>query len=302
MRALATIAAIASFGALAFGTACINPSANRACRVSADCASHICLADGTCAPEKDAGVEVQTTDVPTGCGNHDGEISRSEFPLTPGRMATFRVGIMAEVSTTGEESEDGTRTWNLSGDMMGDIDVAFETTELKDQWFAANEAFKTATFVARTNSKEGDETLFGVYRATSTAMELLGVVSRNKTEFYTELVYTPPVEVLRFPLVKGAEWQELSKVTGTTPFGAASYEETFTVTVDEEGKVVTPGGTFPVVRVHTLLFRKTPMWFDYQRHSHQFVSECGTVANLVSQDDWMEAEFTTAAEAWRVAP
>ncbi|MGE0547175.1 MAG: hypothetical protein AB7O24_24485 [Kofleriaceae bacterium] len=280
--------------------ACSNPAGSNACRVGADCASGICLPDGTCSStEADGGVDdaPPSTDAPESCGNLDGTITRDEAPLDAGLMATYRVGIETSVSTAGTMNPDGSRTWDLTTAMAGDHDVHFETKSIAGTWFA--EAFPTATFASRLNA---DGTLLGVYQATPTALLLVGVVSPAGGLGRTELTYDPPVEVKRYPLASNDSWTELADVSGLAAGFVAAYSETFDVSVDAAGNAVTPAGTYPVLRVRTVVTRTVGI-VDTILRTYQLDAEClGSVATLRANDNESEVEFTNAAEAWRRGP
>ncbi|MGE0872210.1 MAG: hypothetical protein AB7P03_26865 [Kofleriaceae bacterium] len=301
--------------------ACNNAPGSNACRVGADCASGVCLPDGTCGTSfNDAGFDTDASpsiDAPVSCTTLDGVITREEFPLSAGRMATFRVGVDAGVSSAGTMNPDGTRSWNFTGVMNGDRDVSYETKSVAGEWFAS--AFPTATFASRLNTNDtGVEALLGVYEATPTALRLLGVVSRHPGLDRTELTYTPPVEVIRFPLEQPMSWNEGTQISGYVtlppsdllPLGyqgyVVPYPAQYEIAVDASGTVETPGGMFPALRVRTLTTTTITVGlveYVFTNRTHQFVSQCvGIVANLVSNEGEADVEFTTAAEAWRVGP
>jgi hypothetical protein len=305
---------------LALGCSTASHNSNNTCRTSADCTGNgVCLPDGTCSPDVDASMidAPPPIDSPPRCGNKDGTISREEFPLDSGREAMFRVGVDATVDTAGTLQPDGTRTWDLSGVLSDDRDVAYKTKPLEGLWYA--DEFPTATFSARLNTKEaGVEALFGVYEATDTALRLLGVVSKEPGLNRTELKYDPPVEVLRFPIEPSMTWSAGTRVSGYVtllpspilPAGyrgfVVPYPERYDMTVDASGTLEAPGGSLPVLRIYTFMKRTItipPYDYIFIRRTHQFVSECiGTVGNLVSEWGEDEVEFTKATEAWRVGP
>ena len=66
--------------------------------------------------------------------------------------------------------------------------------------------------------------------------------------------------------------------------------------------MTTPFGPFPVRRIATDLTRTIGAAVTTKR-TFGFAAECyGTVATITSQDYETDAEFTDAAEVWRLVP
>jgi hypothetical protein len=90
--------------------------------------------------------------------------------------------------------------------------------------------------------------------------------------------------------------------TGTFNWSYFSAEETYEVTVDEEGTVIVPAGSFHVLRVRTNYSQHvtmTMLWTD--RIIYAYVTECfGVVARITSEDDETENLFTEAEEYRRM--
>jgi hypothetical protein len=108
--------------------------------------------------------------------------------------------------------------------------------------------------------------------------------------------------MLRFPLAEGAAWTTEAAVTGVSLGLPATYGERYESAVDARGELVTPYGTFPVLRVRTTLTRTVGLVPTVTR-SFAFVSECfGTVATVRSNPGEAALEFTQAAEVRRLAP
>jgi hypothetical protein len=311
MRALG-----ASLLALALAACAADPMP--ACRVDADCASGTCAANGTCATidggttAPDAGTEspdagsipdagTETFDAgPSGvCApNHDGRIDRAEVPLRAGLYATFRVGTGAAVDTAGTGTPDAYQ-WDLTGHFANDGDERVTLEPLAGKWFAAD--FAGATYVSKLAA--GSD-LLGIFEVADDALLLRGVASPTGDGAFTKLTYDPPVKVLAFPLQKGASFTTTASVSGTAsgiPF-LFPYSEVYESTVDRQGTLLTPFGTFPVLRVRTTLTRTVGFLVTTIR-TFSFASECfGTVAVMRSKDNETSAEFTTAAEVRRLAP
>ena len=268
------------------------------CRVDGDCAGGVCTAEGRCVAVADGGAEgdgAPAPDAGAACRpDHDGVITAAEHPAAAGLSAVFRLATDVEVDTAGEEDEDG-RRWDLAGPLEGDRDVEVELEPLAGAWFEGE--FPGADYTARL----GEETdLLGVFQVTGQALLLQGVVSPEDGPTATRLTYQPPVAVLRFPLEEGAAWQTESTVSGLAAGVAAFYSEEYDSEVDAAGRIDTPYGEFPVLRVSTAMTRVVGAAVISHR-SFSFAAECyGTVATVRSQDHETEAEFSEAAEVRRL--
>ncbi len=331
-RAEVIVIAVTLAGALIVGLAAgCGADESAACRVGADCASGVCAGDGTCvdpdatdaATQLDGQTDVdgapETTDatpgdgathgVDTGSGDgtadiepglcvpvDDDMISRAEVPLRAGLYATFRIATEVAVDLFGTPDGDG-RRWDFAGALDGDADVRVDLGAITGQWFATD--FPGATYTARLSTGED---YLGVFELTDSALLLRGVVSPDGGLFATKLTYDPAVEVLRFPLALGDTWTTDTTATGTT-LGVPSFvTETYASEVDAEGTLVTPFGTFSVLRVRTTLTRTVGLLVTTTRQM-AFVSPCfGSVALVVSEAGETEDEFETAAEIRRLAP
>jgi hypothetical protein len=289
-----------------------NPDA--ACHAGADCASGICLSDGTCAPPSgsdgggtadalsgsDAPDDVlQTSDTPvTGCvPNNDGTILASEVPLKAGLHANFRVATNVTVDTAGQTQGNGSRTWDLSGALGGDQDMAIDTVAISGAWYAAS--FGSASYAARMSVQTN---LLGVFRTSGSGLLLDGIVSPTSSAPQTNVTYKPEVEALAFPLTMNATWNTTSTVQGTAAGVPVLYTEAYASQVDAHGTMKTPFGTFDVLRARTTLTRTVGITVTVIR-SFSFVTECfGTIATVTSQVDEPNVEFTSAAEVQRLAP
>jgi hypothetical protein len=281
------------------------------CQTGADCASGVCLADGTCKPagassSSGAGSGgsggASTGSAGTGASGvcspaSQSVITRQEVPLEAGLHANFRVAENAGVSTAGTMNADGSRTWDLSVAFSGDHDEALDTLPLSAQWFGA--AYPGATYAAKLSDTSD---LLGVFSLTDDALELVGVASPTSGSGATQLSYDPPVTVLSFPLQEGGKWTTTSNVTGQAEGVPVVYTETYQSSVDAHGTLKTPYATFPVLRVNTLLTRVVGAVVTTTR-TDSFVTACfGNVASIVSKTDELAVEFTTAAEVSRLAP
>jgi hypothetical protein len=273
------------------------------CTTDDQCPSHFCKADGTCgitttdAPPPD--------DAPIGDGsasalctpNHDGTISASEVPLRAGQMATFRIATDATWSTAGHANTDGSRTWDLSGQLSNDADTPLALGSPTGTWWAAD--FPTATYA--TVLASGSD-LQGVFHVDSTGVTLLGVVSPTGGATQTELTYDPPAQILALPFTGGSTWMSSSTVSGTAEGVPGAYTEAYSSRADQVGTMTTPYGMFPVMRVATDLTRTSGFATLLQKRSFAWVAECfGTVATVAGQDNDTSSEFSDDAEVERLA-
>jgi hypothetical protein len=229
--------------------------------------------------------------------NRDGVIERAEVPIAAGLRATFRVAADVTVDTAGAPIAGGRRRWDLSVALDGDHDVLVET-RAPSGWYATD--FPEADYVVRLN--DTDE-LLGVFQITPSELALLGVVSPDSGVGATNVSHDPPVTTLRFPLEAGAAWTTDALVSGTSlGIPGSFWSEDYASEIDAEGELVTPFGTFEVLRVRVTLTRTVGLVVTTVR-SFLFVSECfGTVATITSNDGERREEFTAAAEVRRLAP
>jgi hypothetical protein len=311
------LAALAALTAVVASAACADGTTST-CRIGADCASGACRSDGTCidVSGSDGGrgrdgepstgdtgsstTESSTSDAPvTGCAaNKDGAITREETPLAAGLRATYRVATSVPINTAGTTNADGTRHWDFSGALTGDHTLVIETVAPTGQWFASD--FSGATYTVRLSDSKD---LLGVFELTPSALLLRGVVSpADGATTRTKLTYAPVASTLTFPMQKGSTWSTSSTVTGQASGLFVNYTEATTYDVDAAGDLVTPLGTYSVLRIKAVLTR-TVGGFPTTVRTFAFVSECaGTVARVISNDNESQEEFTTASEVQRTAP
>ncbi|MBX3203676.1 MAG: hypothetical protein KF764_01345 [Labilithrix sp.] len=309
---LVTIAALAA-AACSDGTA-------RACRVGADCASGMCGDDGTCVdgPGATPGSSGSNGDgggddaddagalppddggnlaLPGCAPNKDGVITRDEVPIQAGLRATFRVAENVDVSTAGEALANGRRRWDLSGTLTNDASMIVETLPLAGKWYAPK--YTSATYATQLR-KASD--LVGVFETLPDGLRLHGVVSPNEGLTKTELTNDPPVTMLQFPLSVGVKWNSETNVRGYAQGIYSSYTEKYAAEVDKAGELVTPLGTFEVLRVRIDLTRTVGIYTTTVR-SYAFITECyGNVASIASRDNEKDVDFSRAVEVRRIAP
>lgn len=275
------------------------------CTTDNQCASHFCKADGTCGPVVDDAElpppDATMSDAPVSGActpNHDGTISLAELPLAAGRSAHFRVATNATWSTAGAANPDGSRMWDLTGQLSGDADRTLTLAAPTGAWWAAD--FPTASYATALSASSD---LLGVFRIDSTGLVLLGVVSPSGGATATELSYDPPARILAVPFAAGATWSSTSTVSGTAQGVVAAYTEQYDSRVDQVGTLAAPYGTFPVLRIATDLTRTAGLSTLATSRTFSWAAECfGLVATVQSQTFETHAEFSDDAEVRRLAP
>jgi hypothetical protein len=237
-------------------------------------------------------------DATTGCiPNQDGVIDEREVPLIPGLHAVFKIAQAATVDTAGTTDMTGKKHWDLGGMLSGDHLVQVTTDSMSGRWFAAD--FPNATYTSKLSDSSD---LLGVFQVTSSALQLLGVVSPSDGPSKTELTYDPAVVVLQFPMQLQSTWSTDATVTGLTMGLLSNFSESYQSTVDAAGFLATPFATFPVLRVSVVLTRTVALIPTVIR-TKVFVTECfGSIATIVSENNEPNDEFTQAAEVRRLSP
>lgn len=230
--------------------------------------------------------------------NHDGTITAAEVPLVAGVSAKFMAATDVTFATMGTDAGGGKRNWDLAQTFAGDHLALIEAQPIAGQWFAAD--FAGASYAAKL-SETND--LLGVFEIAGDSLLLRGVVSPSDSATATELTYDPPVLVLSFPLTKGKTWKTTNtQVTGTAQGIFSSYFETYDNSIDADGTLETPFGSFDVLRVRTTLTRTLGFVVTTVR-SFSFTTECfGTVATVRGEDNESSAEFSSVAELRRLTP
>ena len=262
-------------------------------------------ADDGVAPADDAG-PVAPDDVPPAAdagprcaADHDGVITRAEINFLVGASVLYAINdegtTVSPVDTAGA-LVDGVRRWDYSAARTEDRRVLDEVIRPEGRWWSSR--YPDATYAAmldRTNN------ILGVYRASATALELLGTVSVAANS--TNLTMTPPVVVLRFPLRVGDTWTQSVTASGFYSLTPLTSVTAYTTHVDAVGEVWTPAGRYPALRVRTDLDQTIPLTIIRRtKRTYTFLSECwGVVARIASVDNEAAEAFTRAAEYRRLS-
>jgi hypothetical protein len=282
------------FSASCFFLFACSPPTPVDCRVGADCASGVCLRDGTCQAVENtdsgtggsgggnvvgggagggsagggngggSGGDAGTPDagMPLGClPNNDGRIDRSEVFFQAGLRATFKISGAATFDTAGTAAADGGRNWDFTQALSGDSSKLVETKSLQGQWFESE--FPDGGYTTPVGS------LVGVFSTTADALYLQGIVS-PEADGGTDVKYEPWVKVLQFPLQAGATWTTDATVSGKYQgfvIGNAAFgtglpfqREVYTSSVDRAGDAKTPFASFESLRVRTGMERYTRVY------------------------------------------
>jgi hypothetical protein len=275
------------------------------CTTDDQCPSHFCKADGTCGEAIVDAPMGSGSDASMGDGmtalctpNHDGVIEAGEVPLKAGQMATFRIATSATWATAGHANNDGSRTWDLSGNLANDADGQLALISPTGTWWAAD--FPNAQYATTLASGSN---LLGVFNVDSSGVTLIGVVSPTGGSTKTELTYDPPAKILALPFMNGSTWTTSSTVSGYVQGVIGAYTEAYDSRADQVGTMTTPYGTFPVLRVATDLTRTSGFTTLLSKRSFAWVAECfGTIATVAGQDFDSSSEFSDDAEVRRLAP
>jgi len=232
-------------------------------------------------------------------GERDGVITRAEINFVVGASVLYAVndeGTTVEPVDTEGTIVDGTRRWDYTAARAGDRRILDEVMSPAGRWWSSR--YPDATYAAlidRTNN------ILGVYRASATALELLGTVSVASNA--TDLRMSPAVVVLRFPLRVGETWTQSVTATGFYNFTALTNVTSYNTRVDAQGEVWTSAGRFPALRVRTDIDQAIPLTIIRRtRRTYTFLSErWGVVARVAGVDNESAAAFGRASEYRRLS-
>ncbi|MBI5495988.1 MAG: hypothetical protein HY904_13265 [Deltaproteobacteria bacterium] len=323
-------AVVVAVAALPAALAC-TPTTEKECAADDQCAVGLVCRGGRClrndtgtdagSPDAggapDAGGSVDAGNTPDAATQHDGgqadagaacphdednTLTAAELPLALGVPVRFLEAADAgplAVDLVGTVAS-GAVQWDFTGAVPGDRPIEVSALALDGLWF--KDHYPEATYVV---ALDGAATLYAVYRRTATELTLLGEASAALD--VTRTVHTPPVTVLRFPLVLGVSFSTTTQTTGTlegNPFYLSN--DTYELTVDAAGRVLVPAGSFHTLRVRLVQDVSVPIavWpfaLNYHWVRYSFMTPCyGVVTQVVSQEGEAEVVFTQAAELRRL--
>lgn len=234
---------------------------------------------------------------PTCRGNRDGVISRDELVFVVG--AEGRSGSTPRARSRGSTpaARCARRLARLGSPRRRRRPRPLRLEPASSQWFAAR--FPEAQYAARLDPRAP---LLGVYRATDTAVQLLGAAGPAASS-ETVIPYATPLDVLRFPLRLGDTWTATSQ-TQTPPVEGvpAVSRDRYEITVDARGEVRTEAITFSdALRVRVELTQTFPAGPGARRIQYLWMAECyGEVARAVSREGEVNPEFSEATEFRRI--
>ncbi len=279
----------AALCALGIATACADANSQKGCRFDTECGDGLCI-DGACVPDPcpeclDASPINGDRDdgVPGASCTLDGKVERGEITLAPGIGVPFRssgLEAMLPVDLAGTAADDGTLTWDLSR-LPGAV-----TEDRFTQLFAPAEApvgaaFPEADYVVALPGTPG---LLAFYDLNDTALRMLGVA--DAAGAYTQLLFDPPVDALRFPLQVGDRWETRTTARGSL-FGASiQVTDHYTTEVRGRGRVTLPAGEIPALQLLTTQTRSfDAAGFEQVSTTVDFLAECqGYVAKAISAE------------------
>lgn len=231
-------------------------------------------------------------------GNNDGVITRDEVVFVPGvevRYRTNPTGTAAVVSPRGEPQPDGSQRWDFS-DQTGDL-VTLSLASIEGQWFAGD--FAEAQYAAPLDPRQP---VLGIYRATATTVELLGLASAQQ-ETGTRVRYDRAIPVLRFPLSMGTAWTADAMVAdGMVENVPIASRDHYDIAVDAQGEVRLGVITFRrALRLRIESTQMFPAGPGARRIQYLWLAECyGEVARMTSRDGEVDLDFTEAVEFRRL--
>lgn len=225
--------------------------------------------------------------------NNDGVIDRAEEPFLVGLGALFVVNPGG--STVAVSLNAVGNTWDFTGSVPNERKSFDQLVSPAGAWWAAD--FPSATYA---ELLDDGQAIFGVYRATANALQLLGVVSEQGGVQKTELTYATPIDVLKFPLQVGSSWTSESDVSGFASGIGFFAHEKYTFAVDARGTTKVAAGTFDTLRLRTN-YTQTVGFAVTTRVLYLHLAECyGAVARIRSRDNETSNDFTQATEYRRL--
>lgn len=240
-----------------------------------------------------------------GCDFIDGDtLMAAQVPVVLNVTARYDVAgseaVPVSVDLVGEDANDGFRHWDFSSAIESDRDWPLRALPLAGFWFAAD--YPAAAYAL---ALDPQESTYGILEKTADEILMWGVASDD--EGRTDIRFTPPIPLLRFPLTRGQSWDVEANAAGTfehNPFYQA--DEHWQFEVDAIGTVEVPAGTYPTLRLITQRNIEVPILvppfrLEYRTWQHSFLSPClGQVAAIMSQVNAAGPMFDEATEFRRL--
>jgi hypothetical protein len=234
--------------------------------------------------------------------NLDGRIDSGELAVAFGVPIHYLVspkGVERTVNLAGTKSDAGV-VWDFATDYADDQQATVAAVDASKRWYGKSfpaGAFATPFDAAGTTENIGKLDDKGLF--------LLGVASRDEkpAEGKTLLVYQTPITLLQFPVQPGQSFVSTGTIANGTLRGLPyAGKDVYEVAVDGSGQVDLPDLTFTqALRVRTRVTVQPAVGASQSRRRVAFFFECfGEVARAESRANEATADFTTAAELWRI--
>jgi hypothetical protein len=270
-------------------TACADAASTSGCRFDSDCEDGVCI-DGACAPDPcpeclDASPIIGDPDdgVPGVRCTLDGKVERGEISLAPGVGVPFRTSgleAMLAVNLAGTPADDDTLAWDLER-LPGDVNEDRFTQLFAPAEASVRAAFPDADYLVVLPGTPG---LLAFYDLNDTALRLLGIA--DAAGAFTQLVFDPPVDALRFPLQAGDRWETRTTARGALFGASVQVTDHYATEVRARGRVTLPAGEIPALQLLTTQTRTfDSAGFEQVSTTVDFLAECGGyVAKAISAE------------------
>jgi hypothetical protein len=234
--------------------------------------------------------------------NADDAVARSEMPIAVGSSITYAIGTGLTIDLVGTK-KSGRTHWSLEQTAVDDKTVVSELLEVF-AWAKAD--YKDATYTSLISDKDG---AYGVFKATPNALQLLGVISKDKAVPFSsgiELPYSKPIDMLRFPVDKSLSYTSEANASGYFNGPWLYVSEQYTVKTLDVGTLKLPKISFEAVLVKVAI-KQTPYANPFlvkRRTVFLFVAECyGIVGRIVVGAEVKDSEHAAvkADERWRIS-
>ncbi len=253
--------------------------------------------------EDTAPVELGAADNGASCkGNQDDAVGRSELPVAVGASITYTIGTGLTLDLVGTKTSGQTH-WSLKQTASDDKTVV---SELLEVFTWAKDDYKDATYTSLISEKDG---AYGVFKATNQALQLLGVISKDKAVPFVsgiELPYSKPIEMLRFPINASMSYVSEASASGYFNGPWLYVSEEYQVDTLDVGTLELPQITFEAVLVKVAI-KQTPYanpLLIKRRTVFLFLAECYGIVGRVTVDHEVKASEHAAVKAderWRIS-
>jgi hypothetical protein len=243
--------------------------------------------------------------VPGSCvPNHDGLVEKSELPLvfdvTSRFIASGSEAVPVPVDLVGEALANDRTQWTFDSTFAGDRNVEIQVKDPTTNWAASD--FPSAEYIA---PLDPDETHWGFYERTDDALLLLGLASTEVDR--NRITYDPPLVALPYPVQLGHSQSQTISADGIFEYNPYySSSDTYQLDVDGTGEIITPAGTYSVLRVRIQQTIRVPIlvWpfvLEEKQIIAAFVTEClGAVVHVRSAAGEEDLDFTESISLLRL--